>query len=102
MGKSNCIALPISVCSRAAILAQELESAFGSDSLCGAFHRFGGHIQTGEIFQQLAAMLEGTVLTHNCLHAAHAWRAAAIFDVEFYIRRELARMAVRAQKVGAR
>ena len=55
-----------------------------------ALHGLGGHLQIGEQFHLLAAMVKGGVLSHNGLHAAHSRRGLRIFDVQFDVGRELA------------
>ena len=77
-------------------------SDVASDGLRGALHRLGGHLQAGQDFHLLAAMIEGGLLTHDRLHAAHPRRELRVFDVQFDIGGELAGMTVRAQVVGAR
>ena len=47
-------------------------------------------------------MIEGRLLAHHRLHAAHSRRELRVFDVQFDVGGELAGMAVRAQVVGAR
>ena len=50
----------------------------------------------------LAALIKGSVLTHQRQHAAHSRGELRVFDVQFDVRRKLAGMAVRAQVVGTR
>ncbi len=47
-------------------------------------------------------MIEGSLLAHQRLHAAHSRRALSLGDVEFVIGRKLPAMTVPAQVVGAR
>jgi len=49
----------------------------------------------------LAARIEGNLLAHHGLHAAHPGRELGVLDVEFDIGGKLARVAVGAQVVGA-
>ncbi len=65
-----------------------------------ALHGLGGHFQIGQQFHFSAPVIEGSVLTHQRLHAAHARRNFPIFDVQFDIGGELAGMAARAQVIG--
>ena len=67
-----------------------------------AFYRFGGDLQIGEQFQLPTAMIEGSLLAHDSLHAAYSRRELGVFDVQFDISGELAVMAMRAQVVGPR
>ena len=72
------------------------------DGLRRALHGLGGHLQVGQEFQLLASVIEGGLLTDDCLHAAHSWRELGVFDIQFDIGGELSAMAVRAQVVGTR
>ena len=65
-------------------------------------YRFGGHLQIGKQFHLLASLIEGRLLAHHRLHAAHSGRELGIFDIEFDVGGKLAGMAVRAQVIGAR
>jgi len=73
----------------------------GSDGLRRTLHRFGGHFQVGQNFQLFAPVIEGRLLAHQGLHAAHAGRKLRILDVQFGVDRKLADAAWRAQIVGA-
>ena len=73
-----------------------------SDGLGVALHRLGGHLQTGEEFHPLASVIEGSLLAHHSLHAAHTGRELRVLNVQFDIGGELALRAVRTQIVGPR
>jgi len=77
-------------------------SDIGANRLRGPLHRFGRHFQTSQNLHLLASVIEGSLLTHDGLHPAHAWRAVAVFDVELAVERELAVVTVRTQIPGAR
>ena len=72
-----------------------------SDSFGYTFHRFGGHLQTGQEFDLLAAMLERPFLPHHGVHAAYAGREVRIHNVQFGVDGKPAFVAVRAQIPGA-
>ena len=42
-----------------------------SDGFRRPLHGFGGHLQIGEQFHLLASVIEGRLLAHHRLHAAH-------------------------------
>jgi len=67
-----------------------------------SLHGFGGHLQIGEQFHLLAPLVEGRLLAHHRLHAAHSGGELPIFDVQFDVGGKLAGMAVRTQVVGTR
>jgi hypothetical protein len=46
-------------------------------------------------------MIEGSLLAHQSMHAAHPGRKLRIFDVQFDIHRKLANVTLGAQIVGA-
>jgi len=73
-----------------------------SDRFCDPLHRLGGHFQTSQDFHLFAAMIEGGILTHQGVHAAHARREFRVLNVQFHIGRKLSLMTVRAQIVGTR
>jgi hypothetical protein len=73
-----------------------------SNGFCRSLHGFGSHLQIGQQFHLLATPIEGGVLAHHCLHAAHPRGELRVLDIQFDIRRKLAVMAVRAQVVGSR
>ena len=73
-----------------------------SNRLRCSLHGFGSHLQISQQFHLLAALIKGSVLTHQRQHAAHSRRELRVFDVQFDVRRKLAGMAVRAQVVGTR
>ena len=93
-GRSNCTARWISSCSPCGDIL--------SDGFRRPLHGFGGHLQIGEQLHLLASVIEGRLLAHHRLHAAHPGRELRVFDVQFDIGGELAGVAVRAQVVGAR
>jgi len=68
----------------------------------GAFHRLGRHLQTGQNLDLLASVIEGSLLTHQSVHPAHAGRGLRVFDIQFAVGRELAWVAMRAQIVRTR
>ena len=72
----------------------------GANRLRRALHRFGGHLQTGQNLHLLATVIEGSLLAHHRLHAAHPGREVRFLDVQFDVGRELAVMTVRAQIPG--
>ena len=74
-------------------------SDIGSDGLRCALHRFGGHLQAGQNFHLLAAVIEGRLLAHQGVHAAYSGRKLRVLDIQFDIHRKLADAALRAQKV---
>src|ERR1039457_6836137 len=94
IGRSNCTARWISSRSRPAMSSP---IGFGRP-----LHGFRGHLQTGEQLHLLAAMIEGSFLAHDCLHAAHSRRKLRVFDVQFDVGGELASATVCAQVVGTR
>ena len=65
-----------------------------------ALHRFGGHLQAGQDFHLLPPVIEGGLLAHQRLHAAHAGREFRVLDVQFDIGGKLAGVAGRAPVVG--
>ena len=73
-----------------------------SDSFRRALHRPGGYFQPGQDFHLFAAMIEGSILANQGVHAAHTGRELGVLDVQFHVGRKLASMAVRAQVVWAR
>jgi hypothetical protein len=74
----------------------------GANRLRGPLHRFGRDFQTGQNLHLPASVIEGSLLTHYRLHAAHARRAVAVFDVELAVERGLTVVTVRTQIPGAR
>jgi hypothetical protein len=52
-----------------------------SDSLGDTLDGFGGHLQTGQELHLLPTMIEGSLLAHQSMHAAHPGRKLRIFDV---------------------
>jgi hypothetical protein len=77
-------------------------SDIGSDGLRCALHRFGGHLQAGQNFHLLAAVIEGCLLAHQGVHAAHSGRKLRVLDIQFGIHRKLADAAWSAQIVRTR
>jgi len=73
-----------------------------SNSFCGTLHRLGSHLQPGQDFDLFAAMIEGSILAHQGLHAAHPGRELRVFDIQFHVGRKLPLMTMRAQVVGTR
>ena len=73
-----------------------------SDGFRGALHRLGGHFQTGQDFHLFAAAIEGSILAHQGMHAAHAGREPGVLDVQFHVGRKLSLVTMRAQVVWAR
>jgi hypothetical protein len=73
-----------------------------SDRFCGALHRLGSPFQTGQNFHLFAAVIEGSLLAHQGMHAAHPGRELGVLDIQFHVGRELAMVAVSAQVVGTR
>jgi len=67
-----------------------------ADGLSRALHRFGGHFQARQNLHLLATMIEGCLLAHQRLHAAHAWGGLGIHDIQFHIGRKLALITSRA------
>ena len=67
-----------------------------SDGLRRAFHRFGGYFQIGQELHLLAAVIEGSLLAHQSLHATHSGGSFRVLDIQFDIGRELADVTVRA------
>ena len=61
-----------------------------SDRFRRALHSLGGHFQAGQDLHLLAAVIEGGILAHHRLHAAHAGREFRVLDVQFHIGRKLA------------
>src|SRR6202789_3879206 len=49
-----------------------------SNSFCGALHRLGSHLQPGQNFHLLAAMIEGSILAHQGLYTAHPGRELCV------------------------
>ena len=72
-----------------------------SDRLRRSLHGFGGHLQIGQQFHVLSALVERGLLTEHRLHATHSGGGLGVFDVQFDIGGELTRMAVCAQIIGA-
>jgi hypothetical protein len=73
-----------------------------SNRLRRAFHRFGGHLHSGQDFHLLAAVIKGRIVADHSLHAAHSGGEFRVVDVQFDIGWELADMALGAQVVGPR
>ena len=73
-----------------------------SDRFRRPLHSFGCHLQTSKEFHLLTAVVEGRLLAHRRLHAAHPRRDFRVLDIQFGISGELARMAMGAQVIGAR
>src|SRR5258708_3128661 len=73
-----------------------------SDRFCDALDRFGGHFQAGQDLHLFTAVIEGSLLTHQGVHAAHTGRELGVLNVQFHVGRKLALMTVRAQIVGTR
>ena len=71
-----------------------------SDRFCDALDRFGGHFQTGQDLHLFTAVIEGSLLTDQGVHAAHTGRELGVLNVQFHVGRKLALMTVRAQIVG--
>ena len=90
-GSFNCTALRICCCSCADVR---------SDRFRCPLHGFGGHLYASQKFQLLAAMIEGSLLANDGLHASHPRREFFVFDVEVTVDGELAGVAVPAQIVG--
>ena len=70
-------------------------SNIASDCLRRAFHRFGGHFQSGKDFHLPAAVIERHCRSNRRQHAAHAGRDFRVLHIQFHIRRELSLMASR-------
>ena len=75
-------------------------SDIGSEGFRRTLHRFGGHLQAGQNFHLFAAVIEGGLLAHQRLHAAHPGREFRVLDVQFDIGGKLAGVTVRAPIVG--
>ncbi|MEJ7606153.1 MAG: hypothetical protein WKF37_07760 [Bryobacteraceae bacterium] len=60
-----------------------------SDCFRRALHRFGRNLQARQQFHLLAPALEGSLLAHQCQHAAHAGREFRILDIQFGVGRKL-------------
>ena len=73
-----------------------------SDGLCGALHRFGGHLQAGQNLHLLATVIEGSLLADQSVHTAHSGGEFRILDIQFDIGWELAEVTVRARVAGPR
>jgi hypothetical protein len=67
-----------------------------AQGLGGTLHRFGRHLQAGQNFHLFPPVIEGGLLTHQGLHAAHSRREFRVLDVQFDIGRKLAGGTVRA------
>ena len=67
-----------------------------------ALDGFSGEIQAGQQLELLAAMIERSVLPHQCLHPAHTGRELRVHDVEIRVGGELPLVAVGAKKIGTR
>jgi hypothetical protein len=61
-----------------------------SDRLRCTVDGFGYHFDSSQNFQLLAAMIEGSLLTHQGLPAAHPGRAFCPLNIQFGIDRKLA------------
>ena len=66
-----------------------------------ALDRFGGYRQTGQQPQLIATLLKGSLLTDECLHAAHAGRERGVNNVELGVGGKLALLTMRTQIIGA-
>ena len=64
-------------------------------------HGFRGHLQPGQNFHLFAALIEGRLLAHHRLHAAHAGREFRVFDVQFSVDGELPGVTGGAPIVGS-
>ena len=73
-----------------------------SNRFCGALHRLGSHLQSGQNFHLFAAMIEGSILAHQSVHTAHPGRELHVLDIQFHVGRKLSLMTMRAQIVGTR
>ena len=73
-----------------------------ADGLRRPLHCLGRHLQIGQQFQLLTALIERGLLTDHGQHAAHSRRELRVFDVQFDISRKLAVVTVPAQVVRAR
>src|SRR5437660_156794 len=73
-----------------------------ADGLRRPLHRFGGHFQAGQNSHLFAAMVEGPILAHHRLHAAHPGREFCVFNVQFDIDGELPLLTVGAPIIGTR
>jgi len=61
-----------------------------ADRLRCTLDGFGSHFDSSQNFQLLAAMIEGSLLAHQSLHAAHPGREFGPLNVQFDIDRKLA------------
>jgi hypothetical protein len=75
-------------------------SDIGADPLRCALHRFGGHLQAGQNFHLFPPVIEGGLLAHESLHAAHSRREFRVLDVQFHIGGKLTGVTVRAPVAG--
>ena len=73
-----------------------------SDGLRRALDRFGGDFQAGQDSHLLPAVIEGRLLTHQGVHAAHSGGELRMLDIQFDIGGEQAGVTVPAQIVGPR
>ena len=72
-----------------------------SEGLRGALHCLRGHVQAGQEFHLLAAVIEGRVGTHSRQHASHAGRQRRALHVPFGIRGKLPFVTVGTQIIRA-
>ena len=71
----------------------------GADGLGVALHGLGGHFDTSQQVELLAALLEAGLAAHHRHHAPHARRTRHALHVQFPVARAAAAMAVRAHIV---